>query len=196
MLLLWFTNSVTICLCTYVLENFLFWIAPFGYLLGKKLSFGFLLGVFWLWCRCFECVLLSLWCLGRKLLGNCIDSWSLPYFYSYCERLVRLTHSLNSLVNGNRVDNKSNEILVYVYFGSIVHAHWCKHTWAHMWTRIDTKQHLMSGSSTSFGDSEVKYIKQGFSDDDDDDNPTSRTTLTLGWGEAGGWAGDNSTAGV
>ena len=45
--------------------------------LEKKLSFAFLL---WLWCRSFTCVLLSLWCLGRKVLGNCIDSWSMPSF--------------------------------------------------------------------------------------------------------------------
>ena len=41
--------------------------------------------MFWLWCRCFKCVLLSLWCLGRKVLGNCIDSWTLLSFLSeYC----------------------------------------------------------------------------------------------------------------
>ena len=34
----------------------------------------------WLWCRCFKCVLLSLWCLGRKVFGNCIDSSPLPSF--------------------------------------------------------------------------------------------------------------------
>ena len=27
-----------------------------------------------LWCHCFTCVLLFLWCLGRKVLGNCIES--------------------------------------------------------------------------------------------------------------------------
>ena len=40
----------------------------------RNCPFGFLLVVFWLWCRCFKCVLLSLWCLGRRELGNCIDS--------------------------------------------------------------------------------------------------------------------------
>ena len=43
-------------------------------------SFGFLLIVLWLWCRCFKCVLLSLWCLGQKVVGNCIDSWSQSSF--------------------------------------------------------------------------------------------------------------------
>ena len=36
--------------------------------------------MFWLRCRCFKCVFLSLWCLGRKVLGNCIDSWLLHSF--------------------------------------------------------------------------------------------------------------------
>ena len=35
---------------------------------------GFLLVVFSLWCRYFKYVLLSFWCLGRRVLGNCIDS--------------------------------------------------------------------------------------------------------------------------
>ena len=42
--------------------------------------FGFLLVVFKLWCRCFKCVLLFLWCLGQTVLSNCIDSWLLPSF--------------------------------------------------------------------------------------------------------------------
>ena len=46
----------------------------------RNRPFDFLLVVFWLWCRCFKCVLLSLWCLGRKVLDNCIGSWSLPSF--------------------------------------------------------------------------------------------------------------------
>ena len=46
----------------------------------RDYPFGFLLVVFWLWCHCFKCVLLSLWCLGRKVSDNYIDSWSLPSF--------------------------------------------------------------------------------------------------------------------
>ena len=42
----------------------------------RNLPFVFLLVVFWLWCRCFKCVLLSLWYLGRKMFGNYIDYWS------------------------------------------------------------------------------------------------------------------------
>ena len=47
----------------------------------RNWPFGFLLVVFWLWCRCFRCVLLSIWCLVRKVLGNCINCiniWLLP----------------------------------------------------------------------------------------------------------------------
>ena len=46
----------------------------------RNCPFGFLLVVFWLWCSCYKCVLLSLWCLGQKMLGNCIEYWSLPSF--------------------------------------------------------------------------------------------------------------------
>ena len=77
--LLWCTISVNVCVL-YMSWCFLFldgrW-ANFG---GRNCPFCFLLVVFLLWCRCFKCVLLSPWCLGRKVLGNCIDSWSLPSF--------------------------------------------------------------------------------------------------------------------
>ena len=33
---------------------------------GRNYPFGFLLEVFWFRCRCFKCVLLSLWCLGKE----------------------------------------------------------------------------------------------------------------------------------
>ena len=46
--------------------------------------FNFLLVVFWLWCRSFKCVILSHHCLVRKVLGNCIDSWSLPSLLLAC----------------------------------------------------------------------------------------------------------------
>ena len=45
----------------------------------RNSPFSFLLVVFWLWCCCFKYVL-SLWCLWRKVVGNCIHSWSLPSF--------------------------------------------------------------------------------------------------------------------
>ena len=48
----------------------------------RNCPFGCLLVVFWLWCRCFKCVLLFVWWLGRKVLSNCIESWSLPFFLS------------------------------------------------------------------------------------------------------------------
>ena len=38
-LLLWFTISVTVCLCMYVLVEFLFWIIILANFLGNKLSF-------------------------------------------------------------------------------------------------------------------------------------------------------------
>ena len=63
-------------------DNFILGSCFFFFLLfffGKKLPFGFLLVVFWLWCRCFVRTF-SPWCLGRKVLGNCIESWSLPSF--------------------------------------------------------------------------------------------------------------------
>ena len=41
---------------------------------GKNRPFGFLLVVFWLWCRYFKCVLFPFGVLERKMLGNCIDS--------------------------------------------------------------------------------------------------------------------------
>ena len=41
----------------------------------RNCPFDFLLVVSWLLCRCFKCVLLSFWCLGRNVLGYCIDSW-------------------------------------------------------------------------------------------------------------------------
>ena len=48
--------------------------------LGKKLSFWLSAFEFWLWCRCFKCVIPFLCCFWRKVLGNCIGSWSSPSF--------------------------------------------------------------------------------------------------------------------
>ena len=79
-LLLWFTILLIVCVCMYVLVKFIFWIAVWPIVWERNRPFGFLLVVFWLWCRCFKCVLLSLWCLGRKVFGNYIDSWSFPSF--------------------------------------------------------------------------------------------------------------------
>ena len=62
MLLPWFTISVIDCLFWWFV---LFWVAVWP-IFGKNCSLGFLLVVFWLWCRCFKCVLLSLWCLGTE----------------------------------------------------------------------------------------------------------------------------------
>ena len=76
-LLLWFTISVIVCLCMYVLVISFILDSRLAYFWINNCPFGLLLVVFWLWCRYFKCTLLSLWCLGRKLLGNCIDSWSL-----------------------------------------------------------------------------------------------------------------------
>ena len=56
----------------------------------RNCPLGFLLVVVWLSCRCFYCVLISLWYLGRKLLSNCIDSWPLPSFLLWC----RCSHML------------------------------------------------------------------------------------------------------
>ena len=49
---------------------------------------------FRLQCCCFKCVLLSLWCLGRKVLGNCIDSWSLPSFLFSVSDLFACVYTL------------------------------------------------------------------------------------------------------
>ena len=75
-IVLWFTTSATEYLSMYVLVKFLFWIAV-------RPILAFCLMIFRLWFRCFECVLLSLLCLGLNVLGNCIDSWSLPSFLFY-----------------------------------------------------------------------------------------------------------------
>ena len=62
-LLLWFTISVIICLCMFVLVKLLFWIAVWP-MFGEICPFGFVLVEFWLWCRCFKFALLSLWTEG------------------------------------------------------------------------------------------------------------------------------------
>ena len=51
-----------------------FFIAAWPIFGERNCLFGFLFVVFLLWCFCIKCVLLSLWCLGRKVLDNCIDS--------------------------------------------------------------------------------------------------------------------------
>ena len=66
---LWFTISVIVpvCLYMYVLVKLLFWIAVWP-IFGKEtvlLASCLLIVVF---------LLKVLWCLGRKVIGNCIDS--------------------------------------------------------------------------------------------------------------------------
>ena len=90
----YFTISITVFVCPgefFILNSRLanFW--------ERNCPFGFLFVVFWLWCRCFKYVLLSLWWLGRRVLGHCIDSWSLPSF-------LLAWHSV-----GNRGCNASSE---------------------------------------------------------------------------------------
>ena len=76
-----FLSLYIFALCMYGLVKFLIWIAIWPIFGKRNCPFDFLLVMFSLWCRCFKCVLLSLWCLGRNALGiNCIDSRSLPYF--------------------------------------------------------------------------------------------------------------------
>ena len=71
--LLWFTISVIVCLCMYVLVKILFW-TPFGhFFFGKKLSFWLSACSVLIVVHCFTCVLFSFWCLGWKVLGNCIN---------------------------------------------------------------------------------------------------------------------------
>ena len=73
--------------CTFV-RFALVWFVCFLFLLvsgkGSGLwlwhSMDFSLTLFGLWCRCFKCVFLSLWYVGRKVLGNYIYSLSLPSF--------------------------------------------------------------------------------------------------------------------
>ena len=78
------------CCCLLFLSLYVFaciswWIfyfgLPFGHLfLERDCPFGSLLVVFWFSCRCFECVLFSLWCIGTDGVSKCIDSWSLLSF--------------------------------------------------------------------------------------------------------------------
>ena len=73
-LLLWFPISVIVhCMSLQVCPGEIF-------ILDRNHPLGFLLVVFWLWCRGFKCVSLSLWFLGQKVFGNCIDSRSLSSF--------------------------------------------------------------------------------------------------------------------
>ena len=78
--------------------TFLFWIY-FGQLFGKETAcpFGFLLLVFWLWCRYFKCAFFPFGVLERKVLGNRIDSWLLPFFLF---RNISLTFHANCLRQG------------------------------------------------------------------------------------------------
>ena len=73
-------GSVIVCICMYVLVKCLFWIAVWPIFWERNCPFGFLLVVFWLWCQCLMCIFFSLCSLGRKVLGNCIDSLSFPSF--------------------------------------------------------------------------------------------------------------------
>ena len=61
-----FYYSLIVDLRVYVLVKFLFWIDVWP-ISWQKCPFGFLFVVFWLWCRCFNCVRLSLWCLKRRM---------------------------------------------------------------------------------------------------------------------------------
>ena len=77
--LLWFTISIILCLCMFVFVQSLFWIAVWS-LFGKKL-------LFWHSACNDDCAAVTLSAsffpfgvLERKVLGNCIDSWSLPSF--------------------------------------------------------------------------------------------------------------------
>ena len=89
-LLLWFNMSVFACICPgeiFILDSRLA-------SLWENCPFGLLHVVFWLWCLCLKCVLLSIWCLGRKELDNGIDSWSLTSFLFRRERFIRLLAKL------------------------------------------------------------------------------------------------------
>ena len=76
MLLLWFTISVIVCL--HVCLGKMFTLDSRLAILGRNCPFGFLLVVFFLWCRYFKRVLFPFDVLERKVLGYCIKSRSLP----------------------------------------------------------------------------------------------------------------------
>ena len=84
----------------YVLVKFLFWTAIWPIIWERNCPFGFLLVEFWLWCRRFKSIFLSLWCLEQKVLGNCFDSWSLPSFlFKYLRHKKLPKRKKNCMVN-------------------------------------------------------------------------------------------------
>ena len=71
-----------LCLCMYIPVKCFILAGRLPIFGERNCPFVFLFVVFWLWCRCFKYVLLSLWCFGWKVLGNCIDSWyCLPFYW-------------------------------------------------------------------------------------------------------------------
>ena len=73
-LLLWFTISVIACLCMYILvKNFLLDSRLANYF-GKNLPFWLSACSVLTVVPFFKCVLLSLSCIERMVLGNCNDS--------------------------------------------------------------------------------------------------------------------------
>ena len=72
---------VVLCALGFQRQPFLIfiWIAVWPFF-GKKLSFWLSACSVWLWCRYFKCVLFPIGVLELKMLGNCIEFWSLPSF--------------------------------------------------------------------------------------------------------------------
>ena len=75
-----FSRGLNICLIYTTAELRDSRLANFG---KETVLFGFLLVGFWLWCSCFKRVLLSLWCLGRKVLVVVLIPDHCPLFYFY-----------------------------------------------------------------------------------------------------------------
>ena len=66
----YFCHRMSLHVC--LVDLFLFSIAVWPLVWDRNGPFGILFVVFWLWCRCFKCVLLSLWCLERKQVNICM----------------------------------------------------------------------------------------------------------------------------
>ena len=95
--------------------NFLFWIAVWPISWERNCPFGFLLVVCWLWCRCFKCVLLSLWRFPSKTPKGKKDALkaTTPQSKHYKQKAKRtdigqtaiqisLGHTMTEIVNHSR----------------------------------------------------------------------------------------------
>ena len=90
----------------------------------RNCPFGILLVVFWLWCRCYKCVLLSLWFLGRNVLGYCIDSWSYLVAFLFMRMLRFYRIYGQKLVSNRKVRTRTCSGLLAICFISCLVLFW------------------------------------------------------------------------